>query len=118
MYFQDTQNETQFPEKADSSEKPCIDLANYRAFFRYASISTIEFIFQINLECEVVMFIREGYDHVDLFSFRELDISVFTILHTGLITRSSLDTELNTKVTIHRLCIVHYISILSDITSW
>ncbi|XP_078340386.1 Fanconi anemia group D2 protein-like [Crassostrea virginica] len=59
----DTQNETQFPEKADSSEKPCIDLANYRAFFR------------------------------------ELDISVFTILHTGLITRSSLDTELNTKAT-------------------
>ncbi|XP_061195193.1 Fanconi anemia group D2 protein-like [Saccostrea echinata] len=31
--------------------------------------------------------------------FRELDISVFTILHTGLITKSSLDTELNTKGT-------------------
>lgn len=32
------------------------------------------------------------------FFYRELDISVFTILHTGLITKSSLDTELNTKV--------------------
>lgn len=32
------------------------------------------------------------------FFFRELDISVFTILHTALITKSSLDTELNTKV--------------------
>lgn len=32
------------------------------------------------------------------FLYRELDISVFTILHTGLITKSSLDTELNTKV--------------------
>lgn len=59
----DTQNETQFPEKLDSGEKPVVDLANYRAFFR------------------------------------ELDISVFTILHTGLITKSSLDTELNTKAT-------------------
>ena len=57
------------------------------------------------------MFIREGYDHEDLVSFRELDISVFTILHTGLITRSSLDTELNTKVTIHRLFKLHYITI-------
>lgn len=59
----DTQNETQFSEKSDSVEKPVVDLANYRAFFR------------------------------------ELDISVFTILHTGLITKSSLDTELNTKAT-------------------
>lgn len=35
------------------------------------------------------------------FLYRELDISVFTILHTGLITKSSLDTELNTKVGFH-----------------
>lgn len=35
------------------------------------------------------------------FLYRELDISVFTILHTGLITKSSLDTELNTKVGIY-----------------
>ncbi|XP_055999179.1 Fanconi anemia group D2 protein-like isoform X3 [Ostrea edulis] len=59
----DTQNESQIPEKSDTSERPCVDMANYRPFFR------------------------------------ELDISVFTILHTGMITKSSLDTELNTKAT-------------------
>ena len=29
---------------------------------------------------------------------REFDMDVFTILHTGLITRAALDTEMNTKV--------------------
>ncbi|KAK3101624.1 hypothetical protein FSP39_004973 [Pinctada imbricata] len=31
--------------------------------------------------------------------FRELDIEVFTILNTGMITKSNLDTEMNTKAT-------------------
>lgn len=35
LYLQDTQNETQFSEKSDSVEKPVVDLANYRAFFRW-----------------------------------------------------------------------------------
>lgn len=29
--------------------------------------------------------------------FRELDFEVFTILHSGLLTKSILDTEMHTK---------------------
>ena len=29
--------------------------------------------------------------------FREIDINVFTILNTGLITRAALDSDMNTK---------------------
>jgi len=34
----------------------------------------------------------------DLFLDRELNMDVFTILNTGMITVSDLDTEQNTKV--------------------
>lgn len=109
LYLQDTQNETQFPEKSDSGEKPVVDLANYRAFFRYEYLHK-----RLLFYMEYLQYTRNGFGmgveggqikrkliNVScwgFFFFRELDISVFTILHTGLITKSSLDTELNTKV--------------------
>lgn len=33
--------------------------------------------------------------------FRELDINVFTILHTWVVTDKVLDTDMNTKVWLH-----------------
>ena len=81
LYFQDTQNETQFPEKADSSEKPCIDLTNYRAFFRYICNNFYnKFIYNENLECEVIIFIREA---LIMLTCREGSLSCFACCDTG-----------------------------------
>lgn len=70
LYLQDTQNETQFPEKLDSGEKPVVDLANYRAFFRYKKrpIKKEEFYFLWNIYItqEMVVGRRRGLKVVKL----------------------------------------------------